>query len=115
MATRRRSLLGAAIRTDLHPSETECVVRDRGVAGLRLELSHAVPLPHSFEIHIPKTRETRQVEVVWRDEGAMGVRFVSVKPSDAEVIPLSLMRDLHAARQDIATLRARLSRLGDEA
>jgi hypothetical protein len=106
--TRLRSLLGAQIRTALHLSETDCVVRDMGPDGLRIAVSDTVPLPDLFDLHISKTRQTRQVRLVWRGDDFVGVNFVPPPPA-ATPIPIGLMRDLRAARQEIVSLRLQLS------
>jgi len=113
-ADRQRSLLGARISTALHMSETECVVRDMGPDGMRIALSDAVPLPETFDLHIVKTRKTQAVRMVWRSGDHVGIRFLRVPPTPAP-IPLDLMRDLRAARQEIVALRARLSQQEQEA
>ncbi|KQQ48343.1 hypothetical protein ASF58_03295 [Methylobacterium sp. Leaf125] len=111
---RLRSLLGADIRIAPHASDTACPVRDCGPDGLRLALSDGVPLPEIFDLHIRKTRQTRPVRLIWRGDDCVGVQFVPDPPA-AVPIPIGLMRDLRAARAEIASLQARLAARGDEA
>ena len=111
---RLRSLLGADIRIAPHASDTACLVRDCGPDGLRLALSDGVPLPEIFDLHIRKIRQTRPVRLIWRGDDCVGVQFVPDPPA-AVPIPIGLMRDLRAARAEIASLQARLAARGDEA
>ncbi len=105
---RRRSLLGAVLRIAPDMSASGCVVRDIHSGG-RLLISDTILLSETFDLTFGRRRETKRARLVWRREGAVGVAFVPSQP--AAVIPLDLMRALHAARADRDALRRRVAEL----
>ena len=54
-----------------------CMVRDVSSRGARLEIDRAVRLPERFELHINGRERVLHVEVSWRNDTNVGVRFVS--------------------------------------
>lgn len=106
---RRRSLLGAVLRIAPDMSASDCVVRDIHSGGARLLISDTIPLSETFDLTFGRRRETKRARLVWRREGAVGVAFVPSQP--AAIIPLDLMRALHAARADRDALRQRVVEL----
>ena len=56
--------------------EIECQVRDISSTGAKLRLAGDVTVPSSFKLLILPEKITRMVQVCWRDELLLGVRFM---------------------------------------
>ncbi len=56
--------------------EIECQVRDLSSTGARLRLAGDVTVPSCFKLLILPEKITKQVQVCWRDELMLGVRFM---------------------------------------
>jgi hypothetical protein len=56
--------------------EVECQVRDLNSTGAKLKLSGAVTVPSSFDITIYPEKVTRTVQVCWREDLFLGIKFI---------------------------------------
>lgn len=56
--------------------EIECQVRDISSTGAKLRLAGDVTVPSSFKLLILPEKITKMVQVCWRDELLLGVRFM---------------------------------------
>jgi hypothetical protein len=72
---RRRVLLPGKIVLD-GGGVIDCTVRDRSTSGARLRVVSVIGIPEQFALVIGAD-ERHHVEVAWRKQGEIGVRFVS--------------------------------------
>lgn len=56
--------------------EIECQVRDLSSTGAKLKLAGDVTVPSCFTLVIMPEKITRMVQVCWREELTLGVRFI---------------------------------------
>jgi hypothetical protein len=56
--------------------EVECQVRDLNSTGAKLKLSGDVTVPSSFDITIYPEKVTRTVQVCWREDLFLGIKFI---------------------------------------
>lgn len=56
-------------------STVECTIRNLSQGGARLKLAAPILLPEQFQLMFLKTRVERNVEIVWRTDREIGVRF----------------------------------------
>jgi hypothetical protein len=55
----------------------DCTIRDQSDHGARLIMEHAITLPERFQLVNVSDGETREVRVVWRHGGQVGVEYLS--------------------------------------
>ncbi len=53
----------------------DCTVLNYNLAGARLDLADVKTAPDHFLLNIPALKLVRQVRVIWRGEGVIGVHF----------------------------------------
>ncbi len=75
-APRSRSLLKGRLIFPNRQSTMDCIVRDISDGGARLELYHNDLVPDHFDLYVPLKETTFPVEVRWRQNSELGVRFV---------------------------------------
>lgn len=74
---RRRVLKrGKALLHD-QKSLLDCTIRDQSEHGARLLMDHAIMLPHRFQLVNVTDGVTREVRIVWRHGGQVGVEYLS--------------------------------------
>ena len=74
---RRRVLKrGKALLHD-HNTLLDCTIRDQSGGGARLIMDHAITLPKVFQLMNVTDGETREVRLVWRHGGQVGVEYLS--------------------------------------
>lgn len=76
-ATRRRTLRAAKIVYGDYRYIVDCVVRDASATGLRIRCNYVNDVPHEFFIYDPTEYTLRKVEVAWRRDNELGLRFLS--------------------------------------
>jgi hypothetical protein len=84
---RLRTYIGARIVYDGGRRSLTCLVRNRSVQGASLQVSDGVLIPHDFEIVMSDHARARQARMVWRKNGAMGVRFAESAPTNIVPFP----------------------------
>lgn len=72
---RIRSYLKGVIVHSGGQSRTECTVRDLSAEGARLEVSRAVTLPETFDLHVPQRAMVQKSQIIWRHGDEAGVHF----------------------------------------
>lgn len=97
---RRRTFLGGLLRRRDRASTEDCTIRNLSDGGARLEVANAAWTPESFELAVNGRDMIWPARVVWRQGGAIGVRF---EAGDAA----------GAARSEIERLRRDRDRLGE--
>lgn len=76
-AHRRDVVYPVAIENPADGSSVPCVIQDISETGAKLGLKDLVAIPDEFLLRLSGNRQaTRHCRVVWRDEQAVGVRFV---------------------------------------
>ncbi len=55
----------------------KCVIRNISAEGAMLVGDGTGGVPSSATLNLPDTRETKNFEVMWREEGRVGVRFLN--------------------------------------
>ena len=64
----------------IHPNNIavfDCAIRDMSGNGARLSCEQTGLLPNELQLVFHALREVRQVRVVWRKPGELGVQFLS--------------------------------------
>ncbi len=72
---RRRTNLRASAVFGAHV--IPCTVLDVSTSGAQLSPVNRYPLPDRFVLRIPSERFRELVHVVWREDGSVGVAFIS--------------------------------------
>jgi hypothetical protein len=72
---RRRTLKGGRIVFNDKRSVVDCTVVNLSEMGAKLHLPSIVDVPDTFELHIGD--QVRAAWVVWKEQGAMGVTWIS--------------------------------------
>ncbi len=106
VAERVRTFLKAVIEFNKGASKIDCVVKNISATGARLDVTSAVSLPSEFTLHIPHRSEQHRAQLVWRESGAIGVRFLTPETKPAEFAQGSSSLELENVR-----LRARVREL----
>lgn len=73
-AMRTRTLIGAKILFNGGHSVLDCVARNLSSTGARLQIENALSAPATFKLVLSDGRRFC-CDVVWRKNGAIGVRF----------------------------------------
>lgn len=107
---RSRSLLGAIIAFNDRFSSMNCVVRNLSPEGARIVLDGTATIPAEFDLTITRGGKSYRARMVWRTDGAAGVRFCDAAASG--VIPLEWARRLRASERTNEDLRRRIAQLG---
>lgn len=58
-------------------SSFDCTVRDLSATGAKLLCSDTTAIPDAFRLANPADRTMRDVKVMWRKAGQLGVQFTS--------------------------------------
>ena len=111
-APRLRSLLKGRITYNNRLSTIDCVVRDISATGARLALTHQNVLPDKFELYVPLKEQTYSVEVRWRADEDMGVRFLTgLEPIPQPATKPDLAARVEHLEAEVAALHAILAKL----
>jgi hypothetical protein len=93
-------------------SSVDCIVRDLGESGSRLEVSETVALPDVFDLYLPNKDEYFHAKVEWRKGNNLGISWVSEQPSGPgaeHADPQSSFADrLAKLEREVASLKKRL-------
>lgn len=100
---RTRTFLKAVIEFNNGASKLDCVVKNISRSGARIDITDAVALPNEFNLHIPHRGETYRSQMMWREKGATGVRFLASDAPTEEAL-----RTLAELEEENARLRARV-------
>ena len=91
----------------------DCILRDLSPGGARLLVAAAQGLPADATLAVGPGQAPRPVRVVWRGEGAVGVRFTDRDPAEpaggGTVVSLTLARAARQAPADAERLAPRAS------
>ena len=74
---RRRISQPGCIRTELLPAPLHCTILDISLGGARLGLAQDCRLPPEFTLVFQQTGIEHRVQVRWRNEGQLGVQFLT--------------------------------------
>ena len=80
--------------TDWH--SVDCLVRDIGTGGARLEFSGPVYLPKQFRLRIVSGNVTIPAEPVWQRRGEAGIRFTGIATAGCAELPPRFVRPVAA-------------------
>jgi hypothetical protein len=75
LAPRQRVLKGGRLKFNKGYSVFECIVRNRSVTGVLLDLGDTSAIPGHFDLDIAGEKLPRAVTVRWRNMTALGVSF----------------------------------------
>jgi len=107
---RHKTFMKGRIYFNNRLSSMDCVVRDSGEQGARLEFSENVALPDIFELHLPHKDEYFRARVIWRRGNDIGIAWTP----EITLNPRSETTDYHLAdrvtrlEREIALLQKRL-------
>ena len=97
---RKRMLKGGTIAFNGRHSTLPCVVRDLSDSGARLQVALASGVPDTFELMIDLDGFEAFVEVAWRAQNEVGVRFLAaptkVAPKRAQTVSMTLPAEARA-------------------
>lgn len=102
---RTRTFLQGKVVFNNRMSSVDCVVRNTSGTGAKLQVTEAVTLPETFELHIPQKGETLRVRLRWRRGDEVGVSYAD---ASAE---LSTATDLAGRLLELERENARLREL----
>jgi hypothetical protein len=107
---RARTFLKAELSYHNNPSRLSCIVKDMSGAGARISISQNVPLPATFNLHLPKQQQPVEAHIQWRRGDLIGVRFEdnqSEKPAEQVSPP----RRIEQLETDNARMRDMLAQI----
>jgi len=76
IAPRRRVLKAGKVAYQSRFCVVECTVRDISDTGAKLRTDNTVSIPDTFELLIETDGFEADCEVVWRNDGDLGIRFL---------------------------------------
>ena len=80
-AVRRRVVLGAKIIFNGRMSVVDCQISDISATGCKLKVQSSAHIPNRFTLVFNASNISRECEIAWRNEAAMGVLFLSDHPA----------------------------------
>ena len=80
-AVRRRVVLGAKIIFNGRMSVVDCQISDISATGCKLKVQSSAHIPNRFTLVFNASNISRECEIAWRNENAMGVLFLSDHPA----------------------------------
>lgn len=112
---RHKAFIKGRIYFNNRLSSMECIVREAGEQGARLEFSENVALPDIFELYLPNKDQYFRAHVIWRKGSDIGIAWT---PEEVLNLPSEPGRtDHHLAdrvtrlEREIAVLQKRLDAL----
>ena len=112
---RQRSFMQGRIFFNQRRSSKDCVIRDFGLNGARLEFTDTVGVPDKFEVYVPSKEQYFQAHVAWRKGNGLGISWAgeeSPPPRQDNVRSGAPLADRVAKlEQEVAALRKRLDAL----
>ena len=90
---RHKTFIKGRIYFNNRLSSMDCIVRDIGEQGSRLEFSESVTLPDVFELYLPNKDEYFQAHVIWRKGPNIGIAWTAETSLNPR--PESGRTDLH--------------------
>jgi hypothetical protein len=109
-ASRQKAFLKATIRFQNRSVTMDCVVRDISISGAKLEIHDSFTLPPEFELEIPQRGAILRCRLVWRTEGAAGVKFEDSSAAKGDALGEARMR-IEALERENAALKREIGRL----
>jgi hypothetical protein len=112
---RHKTFIKGRIYFNNRLSSMDCIVRDVGEQGGRLEFSESVTLPNVFELYLPNKDEYFQAHVIWRKGHDIGIAWTPEALLNPR--PESGRTDLHLAdrvtklEREVALLLKRIAAL----
>ncbi len=112
---RHKTFIKGRIYFNNRLSSMDCIVRDIGEQGSRLEFSESVTLPNVFELYLPNKDEYFQAHVIWRKGHHIGITWTPEALLNPR--PESGRTDLHLAdrvtklEREVALLLKRVAAL----
>lgn len=109
---RHKTFIKGRIYFNNRLSSLDCIVRDLGETGSRLEVSETVALPDAFELYLPTKDEYFHAKVEWRKGNGVGISWSSEQPSGHSAehadLPSSFADRLAKLEREVASLKKRL-------
>lgn len=110
---RNRTYLSGRIAYANRLCTSDCIVRNLTPYGAMLDFGHTVGLPHQFELTIRHRGESRQAQIIWRSDAAVGVSLQD--PNRAVVTSIETARRIRDLEDHNARLVQRVSQLSEPA
>jgi hypothetical protein len=96
-------------------SSMDCIVRDLGENGSRLEVSESVALPDAFDLYLPNKDEYFHAKVEWRKGNSVGISWnperLAGDAGEHGDAQNAFADRLAKLEREVATLRKRLDSL----
>jgi len=109
---RHKTFIKGRIYFNNRLSSMDCIVRETGEGGARLEFSESVVLPDVFELYLPHKDEYFRAHIVWRKGHDIGVSWTpetTLNPrSDTAGTDYHLADRVTRLEREIAVLQKRL-------
>lgn len=82
---RRRTLFGGTIY-DQSGEAIDCFVSDISTSGVKVKTKSEFEIGDSVDLKINKYNDLRRCHVIWKREGAIGLRFeIHIDPNDPDM------------------------------
>lgn len=111
---RSRTYLGAQAVHDQRYCATDCLIRNMSPAGARLIFAGRAMIPSVFDLITRPAGPSRRVQVVWRLDYDVGVRFIDHRDAAAP-LPLDAAQRIRALKAENDALRRRVRDLSESA
>ncbi len=112
---RHKTFIKGRIYFNNRLSSMDCIVRELGEDGCRLEFSENVALPDTFELYLPNKDEYFVAHVVWRRGDNIGISWRpenTLNPrSEHNVTEYHLADRVAKLERDVTALQKRLDAL----
>ena len=109
---RHKTFIQGRIYYNNRLSTIDCIVRDIGENGGRLEVPETVGLPDVFELYLPTKDEYFHATVEWRKGNSVGISWTSAPPSGPGAVQdetqNSFADRLAKLEREVASLKKRL-------
>lgn len=112
---RHKTLIKGRIYFNNRLSSMDCIIREIGDDGCRLEFSENVALPDVFELDLPTKDEYFQAHVIWRRSNSIGISWTPERRlnprGDSAATEYHLATRVAKLERDVAALQKRLDAL----
>jgi hypothetical protein len=112
---RSRTYFGGQVVYDQRYCATDCLIRNLSQDGARLVFAGPAIIPMEFDLVIRQRGHSRRVQLVWRKEADVGVKFLHrhAETSIEASIAIEAAQKISALKAQNSTLVRRVSELSE--
>jgi hypothetical protein len=111
LAARHKTFIRGRIFFNNRLSSVDCIIRDLGTDGGRLEVSEGVTIPTVFDLYIPNRDEEFHARVEWRKGNYLGASWNAHQTPDQPGSDARIAERLGKLEHEVAELQRRLDAL----